>query len=146
MVMHALHGRDGLTYWFNVDLGYPNRWRDEPYLSKIRSYAHYGLSTGQYQTKVQVGKRRWMVLPTKEVEFSSDDYGIAINCGNGEWDYIKKIGKSLDQWADAVSRMSVEERILLLDRFEPTPANDSPLAKKQLDEARRNFIKEMLKS
>jgi hypothetical protein len=37
---------------FMLDPRYPNRWREEPYLSRI--IAHYGMRTGAYTTEARI--------------------------------------------------------------------------------------------
>jgi hypothetical protein len=65
---------------FIVDPAYPNRWREEPWHSQIRQIAGKGIQPGglRWQVRVEVGSRAWIVLPTKEVETSSNWEGWSV--------------------------------------------------------------------
>jgi hypothetical protein len=53
---------------FHVDPQHPNRWREEPYYSKIKTLARIGLEGSLFQTVVSIRGRWTLILPDQEIE------------------------------------------------------------------------------
>jgi hypothetical protein len=86
-----------------VDPRYPNRWREEPYYSDIKSMALTGYrgDFGQhYKTMVDVGGKCWVILTHRDVEAptSSSSFGM-----------ITFVGKDHVEWFSADSREQAAE-------------------------------------
>jgi hypothetical protein len=85
---------------FLVDPAFPNRWREEPYYSLIRSYAREMVDLRQ--VFVWIGKRLIAVLPNKEIDLGEvevDDHIMVeeLNVPPGhlrDWSaHVEKAGK-----------------------------------------------------
>jgi hypothetical protein len=67
-----------------------DQWRKPQYLSVLRSLARGGLeSEPHFKVVINIGgRRRWIVLPDREVEFAR--YSIIVQFpDDGHWDLIK---------------------------------------------------------
>jgi hypothetical protein len=61
--------REDIRLQFSVDPRFPNRWREEPYFSTIKRFPLAGLSKKKrVTTHVDVGQKRFLILPHREVE------------------------------------------------------------------------------
>jgi hypothetical protein len=91
MVIDADYNESGATMIFvHVDPASPLRWREEPYYSDVRRLALKGLrgdivSGDSVLTVVSVGGRRTIVLPYRELPFSS---GALVQIGHDAWEFI----------------------------------------------------------
>jgi hypothetical protein len=86
-----------------VDPRYPNRWREEPYYSDIKSMALTGYrgDFGQhYKTIVNVGGKCWVILTHREVEAPTNSSSFGM---------ITFVGKDHVEWFDADSREQAAE-------------------------------------
>ena len=75
---------------FVVDANHPHRWREEPYFSQIRQAAMTGLSqtsAGHFIVHVEIGERKLLVLPTREVDVSNKAHTI-VQVGQWQWDVL----------------------------------------------------------
>lgn len=74
---------------FHVDPRFPNRWREEPYYSKIRRFALAGLrgelDGRQFQTIVSIKGKWTLILPHKEVPYSP---GITMPFGPDHFEFL----------------------------------------------------------
>jgi|SRR5208282_6515873 len=86
VICHVRFG-DASNFVFHVDPGWPLSWRTEPYYSQLKRLARNGLEHDGIIT-VNVGKRVFLVLPNKDV-----DFGI---CNVDDKISIKKIWNGLD--------------------------------------------------
>ena len=70
---------DGKEIVIHVDPGFPNAWRDEPFLSEIRAMAAQGAETGT-TVFVQIGRRIIVVFPDRAVDLGivEEDERISI--------------------------------------------------------------------
>ena len=57
---------DGHRFRVNVHPKYPNRWREEPYYSTLKSIAK-SLDPGEAQLIICVGKKTTVILPNEEI-------------------------------------------------------------------------------
>jgi hypothetical protein len=95
MVVHYIPQKRDLaiddTVEIVVDAAYSNRWREEPWHSDIRKLSRSGLDAKRFVTLVAIkGKRKWLVLPTKDVEWSGQLKGVFARVGpDGEWDFFR---------------------------------------------------------
>jgi hypothetical protein len=100
-----------------VDPRYPNRWREEPYYSDIKSMALTGYrgDLGQhYKTMVDVGGKCWVILTHRDVEAptSSSGFGMITFVGN---DHVEWFNADSREQAAEMMRAAQEAR----DRGEP---------------------------
>ena len=66
---------DNITYI--VDPAFPTRWRAAPYYAEIKKRAIGGLNTeNRFLTYVEVGSRRTLVLPRKEVDITGRKHDV----------------------------------------------------------------------
>ncbi len=109
----------------NVDRGFPNRWREEPWHSDIRGWARYMLSQGGQTYIVRDGFRRWLVLPDKEVACTGAP-GMVVRVGDGEWGFIEckseeqvlEMHKRMQQMQEWMAGLSARDRMQLLLEME----------------------------
>ena len=68
---------DGHRIAVHVDPGFPNRWREEPYYSRIKSLANIAVDH-QTQFVIYLRNRVTVVLPNKEIELGEFEPGDHI--------------------------------------------------------------------
>jgi len=78
IIQYELSQNEQHGWIFQVDVTVPNRWREEPYYSRIKQVAHNGLTgrhglTGEptgikFKTVVVVGKEAWLITPTADLK------------------------------------------------------------------------------
>jgi hypothetical protein len=76
-----------------IDPGYPNRWKEEPWFSDLKSLSRSGLDgtnkIGRFLTIIVIGgNRRWVILPNKVVPFKADQ-GLVMRVGKDQWEMIE---------------------------------------------------------
>jgi hypothetical protein len=109
----AVPGAEGSLIEVLVDPGYPNRWREEPWISDLRTLSSAGLnrslSVGHFKVCIVLGgNKRWIVLPNKDVEFGQ---GVIAKVGEDEWELLPTDNpieatrrmNELAQWASGLS-------------------------------------------
>lgn len=96
---------------FNVDKRFPNRWREEPYFTDIKEFAVSGLEGSglmgapgfRFQTYVNVGEKKYLILPHREVDTS------------GKPGMIMQTGRHSFEWFEAKSHEAAVEAIRFMD-------------------------------
>ena len=68
---------EGHRVAIRVDPSSPTRWREEPYYSRLKHWARYGVDH-RAQVVVYVGSRATVVLPNKDVDLGPVDVGDFI--------------------------------------------------------------------
>jgi len=68
---------EGSRVSLRVDPAFPTRWREEPYYSRLKQWASYGVDH-RAQVVVYVGKRAFVVLPNKDVDLGPVEVGDFI--------------------------------------------------------------------
>lgn len=78
------------TLFFECDSRFPNRWREEPYLSNIRAATIERLNiSSDLATYVACGDRRFMVLSSSTQEVFDGEACICLSFGPDRWEMIK---------------------------------------------------------
>jgi hypothetical protein len=74
---------------FHVDPRFPNRWREEPYYSKIKQLALLGLqgriSGEMLQTIISIKGEWTLVMPHREIKYQP---GVMLRVGDDSFEYI----------------------------------------------------------
>lgn len=74
--------------YVNVDPGYPDIWRSEPYYSDLKRSSLIGLTRKPARGyQVMVGQRTWRILPNKDVLLSRRDVVTVVSqVGQQTWE------------------------------------------------------------
>jgi hypothetical protein len=76
-----------------IDPGYPNRWKEEPWFSDLKSLSRSGLDgsnkVGRFLTIIVTGgERQFIILPNKVVRFKHGQ-GLVMRVGEDRWEMIE---------------------------------------------------------
>jgi hypothetical protein len=100
MVIHGPQRREGdvgTTLTIAVDSRFPNRWREQPYFSDIKHIALRGLSRDeQFFTWVRVGKKEFLILTHREIEFTKAEKitGRILRVGPEHYEFVQTKSKA----------------------------------------------------
>jgi hypothetical protein len=117
----VVKGAEGSLIEVLVDPGYPDRWREEPWISDLRRLSRVGLncslSVGHFKVCiVWGGYKRWIVLPNKNVEYGQ---GVLAQVGEDDWELLAtdnpvETGRRMKEFTEWVRGLSPMERAQVL--------------------------------
>jgi hypothetical protein len=116
----------------HVDPGWPNRWREEPWFTDLRTISRVGL-TGElmFYTYVLISNRtRWLVLPNKVISTEDTEAGIIARTGEEEWEFIrcedhehgKELYGKMNEMLEFARTLSTEQRQQLAQQMKAAGA------------------------
>jgi hypothetical protein len=150
MAVPAAHaGHD--QFEINVDTGFPNRWREEPWHSELCELARTGLEGDHhFRVLINVGNRRWIMLPDHAIEYDSP--GVVTTGPEGDWRWLPckddqtaerlvEVMSSFQQWMQHAGPLDRLEAMKDMEVTMLRRGHDKDLA--TLREARRKLEKEI---
>ncbi len=78
MMISVTPGGGKFNFWnITVDTGFPNRWREPDYYTRIKQMAVAGV-LNDVIVRIHVGEKSWIVLPHADVEIPPTSIGFDV--------------------------------------------------------------------